>query len=388
MQRSSYSRRTVLGVAAALSLGGVGLAQSQDTDDADVTRESFRIMEGTDHETTVYEIRAEVDGPTVLLVGGIHGDEEAGWVAANEITEWTIDAGTLVTIPEANPTAIEQGTRRGADGENLNRMFPTNEDPQTDLAQEIWHVVEEYEPDAVIDLHESTGIYAGDPIDGVGQAIFHSPGNDATEAADRAIEYVNEYHVDDPELEFMAGGFTGPDTEPEGLLVHKVERETDGIAFLVETLRTEIDLETRVEWQTIIVQQLALGMLFGEVEEPDVDADEDVEEGEEADVHEEEEEDEPEAVEGPTANITTTPEDAVDTTLELDQTIELHAGESSPGTNVIESYEWDVDEEGEFTKTGETIEVTVSACGAFPVVLRVTDEDGRSDLDEITLKTD
>lgn len=242
----------------------------------------------------------------------------------------------------------------------------------------------------MIDLHESIGIYAGDPIDGVGQAIFHSQNNRASEAARRAIDYANENHVNDPELEFMEGGFTGPDTDPEGLLVHKVHRETDGIAFLVETLRTDVDLETRVKWQTVIFQQLTLDLLFGEVEEPDIETDvpDEPDEEDEEPTDENDEDDEVPEEAPPTATITTSPDTVSERQLELDQTIELHASESDPGSNDIWSYEWDVDEEGGFTKSGESIDVTVSACGEFSVRLRVTDEEGLSDYDEITLSTD
>ena len=232
------------------------MVQSNNTDPDESSRDSFTILEGTEHETTVYETVAPRDGPTVFVIGGIHGNEEAGWVAANEIAEWPIESGTLITIPEANPTAIEANSRRGADGTDLNRQFPTGEPPQTALAEAIWSVVEAYNPDVLIDLHESIGIYAGDPIDGVDQAIFHSGHDEATLAADRAIEYVNDNYVDEPERYFMTGGFTGPDTDPEGLLVHKVYREHGTIAFLQETLRIGVELQTRVNWQLVLVAQL------------------------------------------------------------------------------------------------------------------------------------
>lgn len=386
MRGSSYPRRTVLGVTIGAALGGVGLAVSDDPSDdsASPTRDSYQIMEGTEHETTVYVTAAVEDGPTVFVVGGIHGNEEAGWVAANEIADWEIGAGTLVTLPEANVTAIEEGTRSGSDGLDLNRQFPTNEDPETELARAIWGVVESHEPDVVIDLHESTGIYAGDPIDGVGQAIFHSSENEAVTAADRAVEYANEHYVDESELEFMTGGFTGPDTDPEGLLVHKFDRETDGIAFLAETLRIDIDLSTRVHWQKVLVQQMTLEMLHVDASETEPN---DVDEAETED-EEAEPEEEPEDPDGPSARIETDPEDADSALLELNQTIHLDASGSTAGEADIEAFEWDIGAEDEFDETGETLDVTISACGEFPVILRVTDAGGRSDYEEIVLSTD
>ena len=74
--------------------------------------------------------------------------------------------------------------------------------------------------------------------------------------------------------------------------------------------------------------------------------------------------------------------------LDREQTVELDASDSSPGTAEIETFEWDVGNEEAFDKTGETIEVTITACGEFPVTLRVTDTDGASDTEEIVLSTE
>ncbi len=392
VQPKKLKRRSVVAIATSVTLGSAGLVQFTDSEEENEPDEgstdTFTLLEGTEHETTGYVTLAEEAGPTVMLVGGIHGNEPAGWKAANRIVHWDIGAGTLVGIPESNPTAIEAGTRRGADGKDLNRQFPTNEDPQTELAQAIWEVVEMYEPDVLIDLHESTGIYAGDPVDGVGQAIFHSGESEASAAAERAIDHVNDHYIEDPELEFMEGGFTGPESSPEGLLVHKVSRETDAMAFLVETLRTDIELETRIQWQSVVVQQLTTD--WWAVDESVVDLD-DVDDQDLSDTEpddDDDEDDKPEDEEPPTARIQTDPENADETTLELEQTVELDASDSAPGSTEIETYEWDVSNEGSFDDAGSTLEVKITACGEFPVKLRVTNANGLSDTEEIVLSTD
>lgn len=384
MHGDAIPRRSAIALIAGGALAAVGTVSSQEAEnDESISRDAFQILEGTEHETTVYETRADRDGPTVMVVGGIHGDEEAGFVAAGNVAEWAIDTGTLVTIPEANPTAIEAGTRTSADGVNLNRQFPTNEEPQTELAQAIWDVVRTYDPDAVIDLHESRGIYANDPVDGVGQAIFHSPDNEVSEAADRAVDYVNERYIDDPNLEFLTGRFTGPQTEPEGLLVHKVHRETDAIAFLQETLYTNIDLETRVRWQQVLVQQLTRDLLFADEAEEEAEMDEEIDDDEAERDEENIAEDE-----GPTATIQTDPDGAEDEVLSVDDTVELDGYESSAGAGQIERYRWDVNDDGDYDETEESIEVTLTTCGNFPITLCVTDESGMHDTAEIVLVAD
>ncbi|SEH11748.1 PKD domain-containing protein [Natronorubrum sediminis] len=261
MQRNSLTRRTALSLTAGSVLASIG-AVTASTTDGGVSRESFNIREGTDEETTVYVTTADADGPTAVILGGVHGNEVAGFTAAEDIADWSIDAGTLVTIPEASAVAVERGTRTDDEGNDLNRQFPEGSEPQTELAQALWDVVTDYDADAVIDLHESTGIYAGDPVDGVGQAIFHSSDEEATAAASNAIETVNEDSVDDPDKSFQSGGFTGPNSDPRGLLVHKASRELDAQSYLVETVSTDVDLDTRVDWQYQLVAYLLEDELF------------------------------------------------------------------------------------------------------------------------------
>lgn len=51
--------------------------------DADAEEERYFIAEGTEWENTVVVRRGAQEGPSVYIVGGIHGDETAGWTAAN-----------------------------------------------------------------------------------------------------------------------------------------------------------------------------------------------------------------------------------------------------------------------------------------------------------------
>ena len=212
MSRDLLSRRSLLTIAGSCTIASLGVGAVHARESDDLSRESFEILPGTDREATVHVTDAPQEGPAVVLVGGVHGNEVAGYVAAGEIANWEITAGTLITIPEANAIAIERGTRTDDDGVDLNRQFPEGGEPGTELARAIWDVLIEYDPDVVIDLHESIGIYAGDPVDGVGQAIFHSGGQGVATAADDTVAYVNDNYVEDDKLAFMTGGFSSPDT--------------------------------------------------------------------------------------------------------------------------------------------------------------------------------
>ena len=401
MQRNPLSRRSVLSLAGGCALAGAGMAAvggAQEQDRADgLTRESFVVREGTDEETTVYVTTADADGPTAVVVGGVHGNEVAGYTAAGAVADWEIGAGTLVTIPEANAVAIERGTRTDDDGVDLNRQFPEGSDPTTDLARALWDVLVEYEPDVVIDLHESTGVYANDPVDGVGQAIFRSDGA-AAAAANDAARYVTRNYVDDPDLAFQTGPFTGPNTDPRGLLVHKATRDLGAEAFLAETLSTDVSLETRVQWHSAIVERLLTDELRldatgdesvpDEEDEPDADDDEpepDEDDGADGEGTDETDDGESGDPDSPVAVIDICPGNAAETALEPGRTVELDASGSCARGGEIVRYEWDVGQTAQFDETGETIDVTVGANGRDTVVLRVVDDEGATDTESITL---
>ncbi|WP_306054419.1 PKD domain-containing protein [Natronococcus wangiae] len=386
-------------------------------------------MEGTEYETTVYETSADADGGTVIVIGGVHGNEVAGYEAAGVISEWEIEAGTLVAIPEADAPAVEAGTRSGSDGDNLNRQFPEGEDPQTELARAIWGVIVDYDPDVVIDLHESTGIYAGSPVDGVGQAIFHSGDDQATQNARQAADYVNQNYVDSSERDFVTSDL-GPDTNPTDLIVHKTWLDLDVRSHLIETLSRGVDLERRINWHLQLVGELVEDELFpsgvpeepteGPVEEPEEEPEEEEpeesedpeeeepeqpeeepEESEEEEPEESEEEEpeeseeeEPEESEDddqarrPVADIETIPADENEESPEDGKTVTLDASNSCVVGGEIDSYEWDINDDGHFDHTGETIDVTVCADGAHLVTLRVTSESGRTAVAEVELSTE
>jgi hypothetical protein len=370
--------------------------------DASLSRDSFEIMDGTEYETTVYETTASEDGGTVVVFGGVHGNEVAGYEAADLLTEWDIEAGTLVVIPEADAPAVEAGTRSGPDGQDLNRQFPADETPTSDLARAIWDVVVEYDPDVVIDLHESTGIYAGDPVDGVGQAIFHSDTDRATRDAQQAVEYVNQNYVEDTQQPFLASTLS-PDTNQTDLLVHKAWLDLDTDAYLVETLSRGPDIETRLDWQLKAVGELVEDELFPNgVDEPEEDPagddpeDDESDEDPEADEPEddpagddpEDDESDEDGAGGPTAVIETTPMEADQIELRDCEVVTLDARDSSGGDDEIDRYQWDIDGDGQFDHEGEAIDITIAANGDYPVTLCVVDEGGRIAYDELVLSTE
>lgn len=121
--------------------------------------------EGTDWETEYFIVDSGRAGPTVLVVGGMHGNEPAGSVAAEQIRHWPIVKGKLVVLPRASVQALAAKSRRipGVPREraNLNRNFPEVEEegvnkvvPRGPLSAALWTFAFEVKPDWLIDLHE------------------------------------------------------------------------------------------------------------------------------------------------------------------------------------------------------------------------------------------
>jgi len=82
----------------------------------------------TPWQTPYYTVDSAVEGPTLLIIGGIHGNEPAGYRAAEQIRHWPIVQGKLVVVPAANRLGLKANTRflpgEPDERRDLNRNFP------------------------------------------------------------------------------------------------------------------------------------------------------------------------------------------------------------------------------------------------------------------------
>ncbi len=245
-------RRAFLSAAGTLSVGGIGVSVvGSGTAMQTATKPEYTVLSGTKYETEVFVKNG--DGPTALVVGGMHGDETSGYRAATDIAEWDLSGGTLVVLPKANRVAIRKHRREGANGD-LNRQFPSGEEPKTKLARAIWDVVSRHDPDMVLDLHRSIGIY-GYHESSVGQMIWPTDAGKASEYAERTAKYANESVV--PwSMPFHAYRLGGALTGSRPMLVHKVAGDLGRPGYIVETTKFLLDLDTRVRWTKRIAERL------------------------------------------------------------------------------------------------------------------------------------
>jgi len=97
-------------------------------------------------------------GPTLLLTGGVHGDEYEGQIVLAELAR-TLDPadlyGRVILVPRANPPACRAGRRTSpVDDGNLARLFP-GQDGGGLTSRLAAAIARELLPlaDAVVDLH-------------------------------------------------------------------------------------------------------------------------------------------------------------------------------------------------------------------------------------------
>ncbi|MCH2448773.1 MAG: succinylglutamate desuccinylase/aspartoacylase family protein [Gracilimonas sp.] len=86
-----------------------------------------RLPTYTSIDLPVLVYRAPVDGPVLLLTGGLHGDEINGIEIVRRMIERELlvpDKGTVIAIPIVNIYGFIQNSRGLPDGKDINRSFP------------------------------------------------------------------------------------------------------------------------------------------------------------------------------------------------------------------------------------------------------------------------
>ena len=105
-------------------------------------------------------------GPTLLVIGGIQGDEPGGFNAAALLaTHYQVDSGNLWIVPNLNFASIIKRSR-GIHGD-MNRKFDflPKSDPEYHLVTEIKSIITDPQVDLVLNLHDGSGFYRTDYID-------------------------------------------------------------------------------------------------------------------------------------------------------------------------------------------------------------------------------
>lgn len=122
-----------------------------------------RISAGAAGGFDVWVAAAATPGPHVVVLGGIHGDEIQGIMAAGRLAtdETRLTRGRVSIVPICHEAAFEADSRTSSlDGGNLARVFPGTEggEPTEVLAHHLFTEVLS-KADLLIDLHTSGRSY-------------------------------------------------------------------------------------------------------------------------------------------------------------------------------------------------------------------------------------
>lgn len=128
-------------------------------------RQRIAISADGAEEFTLVDLVGRGDGPTLSVVGGVHGDEFEGVAACLALADQFADApfrGRLRLVPVAHEVAHVASTRSSPiDGRNLARTFPG--DPAGEPTERLAAALREHViagSDVFIDLHSAGTAYA------------------------------------------------------------------------------------------------------------------------------------------------------------------------------------------------------------------------------------
>jgi len=178
------------------------------------------LLENTKYQTPVYIFDSQNQGAALLILGGTHGDEPAGYESAFRLLmrfdQEPPQRGKIILIPEANRLAVENFKRRvkipeGVDIEkgNLNRSYPGQEDgyPMQQMAYQIQKLAIENNVQVFVDLHEARRPHLDtDPegeTKGLGQTIIYYPNDESTLLVIDMLDGINS-NLSDPSAKFSS----------------------------------------------------------------------------------------------------------------------------------------------------------------------------------------
>ena len=154
--------------------------------------------------------KGKEDNNTLLVVGGIQGDEPGGFNAATLIyTHYTIKKGSVWIVPNLNFLSIVK-RGRGLYGD-MNRKFANlpKDDPEYEIVQEIKNIIKNKNVSLIVNLHDGSGFYRENYINKDenpykwGQSniidqceINASRYSDLYTISKDVVEYVNRFTID------------------------------------------------------------------------------------------------------------------------------------------------------------------------------------------------
>ncbi len=150
--------------------------------------------------------------PTLLVIGGIQGDEPGGFNASTILaTHYIITKGNVWVVPNLNFYSIVKRSR-GPYGD-MNRKFASlkKSDPEYEIVQKIKAIITDKQVDLVLNMHDGSGFYREKYVDNLhnqhrwGQSSiidqktldFDTPYSDLKAISTFVVNRVNEKLLDE-----------------------------------------------------------------------------------------------------------------------------------------------------------------------------------------------
>ena len=124
------------------------------------------LLFASDLEFTLHKLTSENPGPTLLVIGGIQGDEPGGFTAASLlVTDYSVSSGEVWVVPNLNFESIIKRSR-GVHGD-MNRKFLSipKTDPEYETVEKIKSIITHEQVDLILNLHDGSGFYNPEYID-------------------------------------------------------------------------------------------------------------------------------------------------------------------------------------------------------------------------------
>jgi hypothetical protein len=175
---------------------------------AQCKKEHLVYFPNTAYELNIYKIYGKKPGKTLMLIGGIQGNEPGGFTSADLYADMSLAQGNLIVVPRANFYSIILN-QRGPNGD-MNRKF-THEDSASSMEDKIVTILKKLisESDYLLNLHDGSGYFYPEYINKwrnpmrFGQSIiadcqeYRVPGKNKTlklgEMAKKIIDQVNPH---------------------------------------------------------------------------------------------------------------------------------------------------------------------------------------------------
>jgi len=230
------------------------------------------LLAGTPWATAVSIRDSGTAGPAVLVLGGVHGNEPGGWMAAEEVANWAPRTGSLIVVPRANRLATHSFVRTFDDIGDLNRLYPgdaASSFAMERMAAEITALANEFECALALDMHESWAFYVDAPGTGtaaLGQTITTGVGPLAPAFGPSIAEALNGSLPEHDRFVVRDGtSFRRPDTTggttARGRSSLSLGGHVAGLTpVLVEMGQQNQDVDRRMALHLMVARQ-ALGML-------------------------------------------------------------------------------------------------------------------------------